>query len=82
MKRNSFDNILTLTFLDRFTSDQLKLWKKDYDRVIALAKGAYNSTTVSEMQAESLFQLGRVHHVRHEYENALKLYEKACKVGT
>ena len=57
------------------------MWKKDYDRVIALAKGAYNSTTVSEMQAESLFQLGRVHHVRHEYENALKLYEKACKLA-
>jgi RNA polymerase-associated protein CTR9 len=32
------------------------------------------------MQAESLFQLGRVHHVRQEYENALKLYEKACKL--
>lgn len=63
------------------SNDNLKLWKKDYDRVSALAKGAYNSTTVSEMQAESLFQLGRVHHVRHEEENALKLYEKACKLA-
>ncbi|KAI2499788.1 hypothetical protein MHU86_14669 [Fragilaria crotonensis] len=33
------------------------------------------------MQAESLFQLGRVHHVRHEFESALKLYEKACKLA-
>lgn len=36
---------------------------------------------VAEMQAESLFQLGRVHHVRHEFESALKLYEKACKLA-
>lgn len=81
MNGNTFETHSALTCLDRVTSDQLKLWKKDYDRVIALAKGAYNSTSVSEMQAESLFQLGRVHHVRHEYENALKLYEKACKLA-
>lgn len=61
--------------------DNLKLWKKDYDRVSALAKGAYSSTTVEAMQAESLFLLARVHHVREELENANKLYEKACKLA-
>lgn len=35
----------------------LKLWKKDYDRVFSLAKGAYSSTSVQEIQAESLFIL-------------------------
>lgn len=59
----------------------LKLWKKDYDRVIALAKGAYSSTTVKDIQAESLFFLARVYHVREDIENAQKFYEKACKLA-
>lgn len=59
----------------------LKVWKKDYDRVIALAKGAYNSTTVEEIQAESLFFLGRVYHVRDELENAYSFYDRACKLA-
>jgi RNA polymerase-associated protein CTR9 len=59
----------------------LKVWKKDYDRVNALAKGAYGSTSVPEIQAESLFFLARVCHVRDEAENAHKLYEKACKLA-
>jgi RNA polymerase-associated protein CTR9 len=59
----------------------LKLWKKDYDRVIALAKGAYNSTAVKEIQAESIFLLARVNHVRGDIENASRLYEEACKLA-
>ena len=59
----------------------LKLWKKDYDRVITLAKGAYGSTTVKEIQAESLFLLARVYHVRDDKENASKFYDKACKLA-
>lgn len=59
----------------------LKVWKKDYDRVMALAKGAYNSTQVQEIQAESLFLLARVHHVREDMDNAHKLYERACKLA-
>jgi RNA polymerase-associated protein CTR9 len=59
----------------------LKLWKKDYDRVIALAKGAYNSTSVSEIQAESLFLLARVYHVRGMMDDAKKVYERACKLN-
>lgn len=59
----------------------LKVWKKDYDRVIALAKGAYGSTNVQSMQAESLFFLARVYHVRGETDHALKFYEKACKLA-
>ncbi len=57
------------------------MWKKDYDRVIALAKGAYNSTNVQDIQAESLFLLARVYHVREDIENAHKFYEKACKLA-
>ena len=59
----------------------LKLWKKDYDRVVALAKGAYSSTAVKEIQAESIFLLARVSHVRGEIENASRLYDQACKLA-
>ncbi|KAG7357610.1 tetratricopeptide repeat protein [Nitzschia inconspicua] len=59
----------------------LKVWKKDYDRVIALAKGAYNSTSVPEIQAESLFLLARVYHVREMMEDAKKVYDRACKLN-
>jgi len=59
----------------------LKVWKKDYDRVIALAKGAYNSTTVQEIQAESLFFLARVYHVRDDLEHAHQFYDRACKLS-
>lgn len=61
--------------------DGLKVFKKDYDRVIALAKGAYSSTTVPEIQAESLYILARVYHVRDDMENANKFYERACKLA-
>jgi RNA polymerase-associated protein CTR9 len=59
----------------------LKLWKKDYERVFALAKGAYSSTSVPEIQAESLFFLARTYHVKEENDNALKLYDRACKLA-
>lgn len=59
----------------------LKVWKKDYDRVIALAKGAYNSTSVKEIQAESLFFLARVYHVRGMMEDAGKVYDRSCKLN-
>jgi RNA polymerase-associated protein CTR9 len=57
------------------------VWKKDYDRVTALAKGAYNATQVDAVKAESLFFLARVYHVRGETENAHKFYEKSCKLA-
>lgn len=63
------------------TAGGLKVWKKDYDRVIALAKGAYSSTSVQEIQAESLFFLARVYHVREDNDNAHKFYERACKLA-
>lgn len=62
-------------------TEGLKLWKKDYERVFALAKGAYNSTSVTEIQAESLFFLARVYHVKEDNDNALKFYERACKLA-
>lgn len=66
--------------ISRFAAG-LKLWKKDYDRVVALAKGAYSSTAVKEIQAESIFLLARVSHVRGDIENACRLYEQACKLA-
>jgi RNA polymerase-associated protein CTR9 len=59
----------------------LKIWKKDYERVFALAKGAYSSTSSPEIRAESLFFLARVYHVRGEINNAHKCYERACKMA-
>jgi len=57
----------------------LKLWKKDYDRVLSLAKGAYSATNIPEIQAESLYMLARVYHARGDMEQANKFYDKACK---
>lgn len=56
----------------------LKLWKKDFDRVFTLARGAYESSRVPEIQAEALFHLARVHHVRGNMEDARKKYSSAC----
>ena len=56
----------------------LKIWKKDYDRVLSLAKGAYNYTNMPEVQAESLYILARVFHARGDMEQANKFYDKAC----
>jgi len=63
------------------STDGLKIWKKDYDRVIALAKGAFSSTTVQGIQAESLYLLARVYHVRDDMKNANKFYERACTLA-
>ena len=63
------------------STEGLKMWKKDYDRVIALAKGALSSTTVQGIQAESLYILARVHHVRDEMEKAHTFYERACNLA-
>lgn len=59
----------------------LKIWKKDYDRVMSLAKGAYNATNMPEVQAESLYMLARVYHARGEMEQANKFYDKACMLS-
>jgi len=60
------------------SASNLKIWKKDYDRVLSLAKGAYNSTNMPEVQAESLYMLARVYHAQGEMEQANKFYDKAC----
>jgi len=75
------DAVTKYKIQDVWTEDsaqKLKVWKKDYDRVIALAKGAYTSTSVEAMRAESLFILARVYHVRQEMDNAHKFYKQAC----
>eukprot|EP00529_Nitzschia_sp_RCC80_P007405 CAMPEP_0113498042 /NCGR_PEP_ID=MMETSP0014_2-20120614/30941_1 /TAXON_ID=2857 /ORGANISM="Nitzschia sp." /LENGTH=1322 /DNA_ID=CAMNT_0000391999 /DNA_START=94 /DNA_END=4062 /DNA_ORIENTATION=- /assembly_acc=CAM_ASM_000159 len=59
----------------------LKLWKKDFERVISLARGAYNSTPVPEIQAESLFILARVYHTQGMMDDAVKAYKKACNLS-
>lgn len=59
----------------------LQLWKKDFDRVTALARGAYSSTSVQEIQAESLFHLARVYHIRDDMDNAHKCYQRACALA-
>jgi RNA polymerase-associated protein CTR9 len=61
------------------SADGQKIWKKDYDRVVSLAKGAYNSTNIPEVRAESLYMLARVYHARGDMAQANKYYEKACK---
>ena len=59
----------------------LQVWKKDYDRVISLAKGAYGASKHPGVQAESLLCLGRVYHVREEHANAHKFYAKAIQLA-
>ena len=63
------------------TAANLKIWKKDYDRVVTLAKGAYNSCNLPEVQAESLYMLARVFHARGDMEQANKFYDKACMLS-
>ena len=55
----------------------LKIWKKDYERVISLAKAAYSSTNIPGIQAEALYMLARVFHARGEMTEARELYDKA-----
>lgn len=69
---------IVVVFVANSSAANLKIWKKDYDRVMTLAKGAYNSTNQPEVQAESLYMLARVYHARGEMERANKFYDKAC----
>jgi len=84
MDETNDEGDVTFQIKDAWTGESaanLKVWKKDYDRVIALAKGAYNSTTVQEIQAESLFFLARVYHVRGMMDDAGKVYDRSCKLN-
>ena len=54
----------------------LKIWKKDYDRVVSLAKGAYQPTNAPEVQAESLYIFVRVYHARCKMDHTNKFYER------
>ncbi|KAL9191462.1 hypothetical protein ACHAXT_001168 [Thalassiosira profunda] len=63
------------------SASALKLWKKDYDRVLSLARGAYHATHAPEVQAESLYMLARVFHARGEMDKANKFYDKACMLS-
>jgi len=62
------------------SADNLRLWRKDYDRVDDLAKAAYASTSVPELQAESLFHRARVLHTKGMLEEASKFYAKATEI--
>lgn len=61
--------------------DNLRLWKKDYDRVDDMAKSAYTSTGVPAIQAESLFHRARVMHVKGDLEEASKFYLRSTTLA-
>jgi RNA polymerase-associated protein CTR9 len=63
------------------SADNLRLWKKDYDRVDDMAKAAYTSTGVPAIQAESLFHRARVMHVKGELQDAAKCYARSCSLA-
>lgn len=63
------------------SQEGFKLYKKDYDRVLALAKGALSSTSIPEIQAESLLLLARVHHARDDMHAAQKYYERSTRLA-
>jgi len=57
--------------------DGATLWRKDYERVQDMARVAYNSTSVPEIQSEALYLTGRVYHATGDYENAFKSFRAA-----
>ena len=84
MDEDNDDSSSRFTIADTWTEASvqgLKIWKKDYDRVVALAKGAYSATAVDAVKAESLFFLARVYHMRGDTENAHKCYARACNLS-
>ncbi|GMH54927.1 hypothetical protein TrST_g3708 [Triparma strigata] len=62
------------------TSGEQKWYKKDYSKVEEYAKTAFGGTTVPSIQAESCWLIGRVSHVRKEFDQAEKLYKNAVKL--
>ncbi|KAL7544991.1 hypothetical protein ACHAWF_008359 [Thalassiosira exigua] len=60
----------------------LKIWKRDYDRVLSLARSACRAaSSLPEVQAESLYAIARVHHARGDPGRAHRFYDKACMLG-
>ncbi|GMH52292.1 hypothetical protein TL16_g01201 [Triparma laevis f. inornata] len=61
-------------------SGEKKWYKKDYSKVEEYAKTAYAGTTVPSIQAESCWLIGRVFHVKKEFQQAEKMYKQAVKL--
>ncbi|CAN0360608.1 unnamed protein product, partial [Ectocarpus sp. 12 AP-2014] len=71
----------TLHVLEEFTEpsgDNLKLFTKDYRKVVELASTAYENTSVPEIKAESCYLKARVHHATGNLSEAKLLYNEAC----
>ncbi|CAM9276754.1 unnamed protein product, partial [Hapterophycus canaliculatus] len=71
----------TLHLRDEFTElsgDELKLYTKDYRKVVKLAATAYENTTAPEIKAESCYLKARVHHAMGNLGEAKLLYNEAC----
>ncbi|CAM9217141.1 unnamed protein product [Discosporangium mesarthrocarpum] len=58
--------------------EEVKLYKKDYGQVMELASQAYNTTSSSEIKAESCYMRARVHHATGNFSEAKLLYSEAC----
>lgn len=72
-----------LDLRDKFTeatANGLKLYRKDYSKVVELATTAYENTTAPEIKAESCFLKARVHHARGNLSEAKLLYTEACNL--
>jgi RNA polymerase-associated protein CTR9 len=54
-------------------------YKKDYKKVIDLAKSAYHKTNVDKIKAESCYHIARAHHAMGDYQNAFSFYYPAVQ---
>ncbi|CAM9206048.1 unnamed protein product [Ectocarpus sp. 13 AM-2016] len=71
----------TLHLREEFTEpsgDNLKLFTKDYRKVVELASTAYENTSAPEIKAESCYLKARVHHATGNLSEAKLLYKEAC----
>ena len=86
---NDFETILTkvdgssIEFSDCCTIEgtSLPLYKKDYDRVEDLTKGAYTSTRNAALQSEALTVLAKALHSRRDFNGAKKCLLKAVELS-
>lgn len=52
-------------------------FKKDYEKVKHLALHAFHNTENEAMRAESCYQLARMYHIQHDFDEAFQYYHQA-----
>ncbi|CAM9649113.1 unnamed protein product, partial [Phaeothamnion confervicola] len=59
---------------------QVRLYRRDLRRVRELANRAYQTTEIAAVKAESVYLMGRVHHLLRAFSDAKVCYLEACRL--